>query len=82
MTGDFLRLLKPRIPKEEVAGYARKVGATNQERGAAGPGYVSWSGGPKWFNPENPPLFFSSEKRTLTLVGWENGFVYFDAVAW
>jgi hypothetical protein len=38
MTGDFSRLLKARIPREEVEAYAMKVGALNREEGNAGHG--------------------------------------------
>ena len=82
ISGDFHRLLKARIPKNQVAEYARKVGAPNKEQGGAERDYFSWSGGPQWFSPKEPPLYYSSEKRTRTLVGWEKGFVYFDVVAW
>jgi hypothetical protein len=82
MTGDFSRLLKARIPREEVEAYAMKVGALNREEGNAGHGYSSWVSGPDWWSPKEPPLYFHYEQGYRILVGWEDGFVYFDAVAW
>lgn len=82
MTGDFSRLLKARIPREEVEAYAMKVGALNREEGNAGHDYSSWVSGPDWWSPKEPPLYFHYEQGYRILVGWEDGFVYFDAVAW
>ena len=80
MSGDFTRLLKARIPRENVAEYARKVGATDKKEGRAGRVYASWGGfKTKWWNPQEAPLYFSLEGDTSVLVGWEDGFVYFEA---
>lgn len=82
MTGDFSRLLKARIPREQVEAYALRVGASNREVGKVGQDYSSWVNGPDWWSPRNPPLYFHYEQGYRILVGWEDGFVYFDAVAW
>jgi hypothetical protein len=82
ITGDFSRILKARIPREQVEAYALRVGALNREEGKAGQDYSSWVGGPDWWSPKEPPLFFRYEQGYRILVGWEDGFVYFDAVAW
>jgi hypothetical protein len=80
MTGDFTRILKARIPREDVAEYARKFGATHKTEGRAGRVYASWGGyKTKWWNPQKAPLYFSLEGDTSVLVGWEDGFVYFEA---
>ena len=81
LTADFVRVLKARIPKEQVAEYARKVGAIYPEQGGAGRDYIGWTG-PAWFSPTEPPLFYYSEKDSVILVGWEKGYVYFCAAAW
>ena len=82
ITGDFSRLLRARVPREQVEAYAVRVGAPNREQGNAGKDYVSWTGGPDWWSPKDPPLYFHYEQGYRILVGWEDGFVYFDAVAW
>jgi hypothetical protein len=82
ITGDFSRLLKARIPRDQVQPYALRVGASNEEQGNAGKDYLSWTGGPDWWSPKAPPLYFHQEQGYRILVGWEDGFVYFDAVAW
>ena len=82
ITGDFRRLLKARIPREQVEAYAVRVGASNPEQGKAGRDYFSWVGGPDWWSPKQPPLYFHYEQGYRILVGWEDGFVYFDVVAW
>ena len=80
MTVDFTRLLKARIPKEDVPEYARRVGAIHKEAGRAGHDYTSWIGyGPEWWDPKEPPMYYFYEGDTRILVGWERGFVYFDA---
>ena len=80
MTVDFTRLLKARVPKEAVPEYARSVGAIHKEEGRAGHDYTSWVGhGPDWWDPKEPPIFYFYEGDTRILVGWENGFVYYDA---
>jgi hypothetical protein len=76
ITGDFTRVLKARIPREQVQAYALRVGAPNQEQGKAGKDYVSWAGGPDWWSPKEPPLYFHYEQGYRILVGWEDGFVY------
>lgn len=81
-TGDFRRLLKARIPEDQVAGYARRLGAVSKEAGGAGHEYFSWSSGPSWFDPNSAPRFYFYEPQYRVLVGWEDGFVYFDEVAW
>ncbi|MBK1789984.1 hypothetical protein [Persicirhabdus sediminis] len=81
-TGDFVRVVKARIPESEVAEYARRVGATRKEAGGAGSDYFSWTGAASWFAPENPPMYFHYEPGYRILVGWEDGYVYFDAAAW
>jgi hypothetical protein len=82
MTGDFSRLLKARIPRNEVEAYAFKMGAQNRVEGNAGQDYPSWVSGPDWWSPKEPPHYFHHEQGYRILVGWEDGFVYFDAVAW
>lgn len=80
ITGDFTRILKARIPREDVAEYARKVGATHKTAARVGHVYASWGGyKTKWWNPQETPLYFSLEGDTSILVGWEDGFVYFEA---
>jgi hypothetical protein len=87
MTSDYTRLVKAKIPKDEVHEYARKVGAIHKEEGRAGHDYLSWitSGGgisiPDWWDPKEPPMYYIHEGDTRILVGWENGFVYFDALS-
>lgn len=82
ITGDFVRLVKARVPESEVADFARRVGATSEETGGAGSDYFSWSGAASWFSPQKPPMYFHSEPGYRILVGWEDGYVYFDVVAW
>lgn len=80
MTGDFTRILKARIPREGVEEYARKVGATHKNNGRAMHVYASWGGyKTKWWNPQEVLLFFCLAGGTTVLVGWEDGFVYFEA---
>lgn len=84
ITGDSVRLVKARIPKNQVAAYATRMGAilpVDKER--PWNNLVHWSSGPKWWSPPKDPLFFySSEQGYRLLVGWENGFVYYDAFEW
>jgi hypothetical protein len=82
INGDFRRLLKARIPREQVEAYALRVGAPNREQGKAGKDYFSWVGGPEWWAPKEPPLYYHYEQGYRILVGWEADFVYFDVVAW
>lgn len=84
ITGDFVRLVKARIPKDQVAAYAARMGATSPvKKEMSWENLVYWSGGPKWWKPPKDPLYFySSEQGYRLLVGWENGFVYYDAVEW
>ena len=82
MSGDFSRLLKARIAEEDLAVYARKVGAVHRDDGNIGLPATSWSSGPAWFNPKNPPKYSYHEQEYRILVGWEDGFVYLDVVQW
>ncbi len=82
MTGDFTRLLKARISRDDVAEYARRVGAIHKEEGRVGRDHTSWVRyGPAWWNPQQEPLYYSVDGDTRILVGWEDGFVYFDATS-
>jgi hypothetical protein len=82
MTGDFIRLMKARIPENQVEDYARRMGATQKASGSPGE-RVSWSSlGPGWWRPRKPPLYFLKEREYQMLVGWEDGFVYVEIGAW
>ena len=81
--GEFYRLLKARMPRHEVEAYAHRVGATKRESGQTGKEFFSWRGGfPEWFDPQEDPLYYYYEQQYRILVGWEDGYVYFDATAW
>ena len=81
--GEFHRVLKARMPRHEVEAYAHRVGATKKESGQTGKEFFSWCGGfPEWFNPQEDPLYYYYEQQYRILVGWEDGYVYFDAMAW
>ena len=81
-TGDFTRVLKARIPEHQVAEYARKVGATEKVEEGKASDYPSWTRSVSWFSPKAPPRYFHHEQSYRILIGWEDGFVYLDAVAW
>lgn len=79
---EFHSLVKARMPKDEVEAYAHKVGATIKETGETIGEYLSWVGGPTWFKPKKHPLYYYHEQQYRVLVGWEDGYVYFDATGW
>ena len=80
--GEFHRLLKARMPRHEVEAYAHRVGATKRESGQTGKEFFSWAGAEEWFTPQEDPLYYYHERQYRILVGWEDGYVYFDARAW
>lgn len=82
MTGDFKRLLKARIPEHQLAEYARKVGATDKLEVGVERDDISWTGGISWFSPNAPPKYIHREQGYRILIGWEDGFLYFEAIAW
>ncbi|GAA5120945.1 hypothetical protein GCM10023212_15350 [Luteolibacter yonseiensis] len=82
ITGDFVRLLKARIPENQVAEYARKVGAVDRAGDGDKGRYPTWSREADWFKPRKPPLYYRVEPGYRLIVGWENGYVYYDACAW
>lgn len=82
MTGDFIRLMKARIPESQVEDYAQKLGADQKATDSPGE-RVSWSSlGPSWWRPQKPPLYFHKEREYQKLVSWEDGFVYVEIGAW
>ena len=78
-TGDFIRVLKARVPREEVDLYATRVGAL-PPGGSVSAGMTSWppSTAP-WWNPPQKPLYYHAVNRTAVAVGWFDGYVYFSA---
>ena len=83
INGDYQRLLRAKIPQEEVEGYAKKLGATNEyNKDNASHFPSSWSRLDPWFAPQDPPLYYFQETGYRILIGWEDGYVYLDVFAW
>ncbi|MCF6312588.1 MAG: hypothetical protein L3J39_09070 [Verrucomicrobiales bacterium] len=85
-TGDFERIMKARIAKNQVEAYAMRLGANSPVVGKMSLRKLGWLGKPtaggQWWDPPKKPLFFHSEEGFRKLVGWKNGFVYVDVVMW
>lgn len=82
MSGDFIRLLKARIPREQVAEYARKVGATHKVEPGKPWTHKSWIRFDlDWWKPKQEPQYYSPDGNARIMVGWEDGYVYFSASA-
>ncbi|MCH7226592.1 hypothetical protein [Haloferula sp. A504] len=80
--GDFVRLVRAKIPESELREYALKVGAKKVVTEDHPAEIISWSHGPSWWSPEGLPRYCSSGPDQRVLVGWQDGYVYFDAAAW
>ena len=79
---EFHSILKARISRDEVEAYANKVGAIKKVSGKRGEYSMSWMGSLEWFSPKKEPLFYYHEQQYRIIVGWEDGYVYYDEMKW
>jgi len=87
--GDFIRLLKAKMPESEMAAYAARLGLHERFDATLHSGLpLNFSGGEKldWWNPPDSlaGAYFKHEpgKESFVMVGYRDGWVYFVATAW
>lgn len=90
-TGDFVRVLKARLPKEGFPQYAKNLGLTEKyDPSVYDPEYnhlnTSVGSVPAWWDEprelDNCYFQYIPDKEYVVRVKWKDGWVYFLAVAW
>lgn len=89
---DFERLLRARLPRNDFEFYLRNLKMLNQysrNKQKVETAVISWEAlesTPNWWNPSSDLttsyLDYDGKTEQYTLVKYENGYVYFKAVAW
>ena len=88
--GDFIRILKARLPESDFQRYAVNLALTKYNPSIHGSEYdtihISIGDVPKWWdeprNIDNCYFNYIPEKEYITRITWNNGWVYFMALAW
>ncbi|SHI64343.1 hypothetical protein SAMN02745181_0563 [Rubritalea squalenifaciens DSM 18772] len=77
---DRRTLVKARVPLTELAAYAERMGVPAQSDSPKQS--PSWSNGPDWWKPSGQPRYVSEGDTYRTMIGWEDGYLYYDNTAW
>ena len=89
-TGDFVRVLKARLPEADFQQYASNLGLTKYDPAIHGAEYDTIKIGagdvPKWWNDpremDNCYFKYTPGEEYYTRITWKDGWVYFISQAW